>query len=131
MLCAKDIMTRNVVTIGANSTVKEAIEILLEAKISGLPVVDEYGRLIGIVTEFALLAIAYGEEVREEKVLKHMTTDLITVEPEDSIRTVADMCIMNRVRRVPVVKQGRLVGLIARRDVLKGIFEVASQQCAV
>ena len=131
MLCAKDIMTSNVVTVGANSTVKEAIEILLEEKISGLPVVDDNGRLIGIVTEFALLAIAYDEEVRQEKVLKHMTTELITVEPEDPIRTVADMCIMHRVRRVPVVKHGRLVGLIARRDVLKGIFEVATQSCTV
>lgn len=131
MLCAKDIMTSNVVTIGANSTVKEAIEILLNRKISGLPVVDDYGRLIGIVTEFALLAIAYDEEVRQDKVLKHMTTDLIMVEPEDSIRTVADMCIMHRVRRVPVVEHGRLVGLIARRDVLKGIFETSDKVCAV
>ena len=131
MLCAKDIMTSNVVTVGANSTVKEAIEILLEEKISGLPVVDDNGRLIGIVTEFALLAIAYDEEVRQEKVLKHMTTELITVEPEDPIRTVADMCIMHRVRRVPVVKHGRLVGLIARRDVLKGIFEATTQSCTV
>jgi len=124
-------MTSNVVTVGANSTVKEAIEILLEEKISGLPVVDDYGRLIGIVTEFALLAIAYDEEVRQEKVLKHMTTELITVEPEDPIRTVADMCIMHRVRRVPVVKHGQLVGLIARRDVLKGIFETSNQPCSI
>jgi predicted transcriptional regulator len=131
MLCAKDIMTSNVVTVSANSTVKEAIEILLEEKISGLPVIDDYGRLIGIVTEFALLAIAYDEGVRQEKVLKHMTTDLIMVEPEDSIRTVADMCIMHRVRRLPVVKQGHLVGLIARRDVLKGIFEARTQPCTV
>lgn len=131
MLCAKDIMTSNVVTVGANSTVKEAIEILLKEKISGLPVVDDYGRLIGIVTEFALLAIAYDEEVRQEKVLKHMTTELITVEPEDPIRTVADMCIMHRVRRLPVVKHGQLIGLIARRDVLQGIFEASNQPCSV
>ncbi len=121
-------MTDNVVTIGPNSTVQEAIEILLREKISGLPVVDEHGRLIGIVTEFALLAIAYSDEVRRDKVLKHMSSEVICVEADDPISKVADLCIIHRVRRVPVVTAGRLVGLIARRDVLKGLFE-ASQPC--
>ncbi|MDZ4655993.1 MAG: CBS domain-containing protein [Bythopirellula sp.] len=131
MLTANDIMTDNVVTIGPNATVQEAIEIVLQQKISGLPVVDANDRLIGIVTEFALLAIAYDEEVRQEKVLKHMTTELITVSPQDPIRKVADLCIMHRVRRVPVIENGRLIGLIARCDVLKGIYEVTKPACAV
>ena len=131
MLTAQDIMTDNVVTIGPNSTVQEAIEHLLREKISGLPVVDANGKLIGIVTEFALLAMAYDVSVRQEKVLKHMTTDLVTVAPDDPIRKVADLCIMHRVRRVPVVENGRLVGLIARCDVLKGIYEATLQACVV
>lgn len=130
MLTAQDIMTDNVMTIGPNATVQEALEILLREEISGVPVVDTHGKLIGIVTEFALLAIAYDEDIRQEKVLKHMTTELITVAPEDPIRKVADLCIMHRVRRVPVLRNGRLVGLIARRDVLKGIFE-AHTACSV
>lgn len=129
-LTAEDIMTGNVITIGPNATVQEAIDIILQEKISGLPVVDANDRLIGIVTEFALLAIAYDEDIRQEKVLKHMSTELITVAPEDPIRKVANMCIMHRVRRVPVIKQGRLVGLIARRDVIKGIFE-ANTACSL
>ncbi len=131
MLTARDIMTDNVMTIGPNATVQEAIEILLQHRISGLPVVDANDKLIGIVTEFALLAVAYDEEVRQEKVLKHMTTELITVAPEDPIRKVADLCIMHRVRRVPVIENGRLIGLIARCDVLKGIYEVTKRACAV
>lgn len=131
MLTAQDIMTDNVMTIGPNATVQEAIEILLEQRISGLPVVDNNGKLIGIVTEFALLATAYDLSVRQEKVMKHMTTDLITVAPSDPIRKVADLCIMHRVRRVPVVENGRLVGLIARCDVLRGIYEATLQPCEV
>lgn len=131
MLTAKDIMTDAVVTIAPNATVQYAIETLLRNKISGLPVVDADGRLIGIVTEFALLAMAYDVEIRQEKVFKHMTTDVISVDPDDPIRKVADKCITHRVRRVPVVRDGRLVGLVARRDVLAGIYENTLQACPV
>jgi CBS domain-containing protein len=131
MLTAQDIMTDNVVTIAPSATVQEAMEILLKNRISGLPVVDFDGRLIGVVTEFALLALAYDAEVRQEKVFKHMTTDVITVAPDDPIRKIADKCITHRVRRVPVVKDGRLVGLVARRDVLNGIYEDTLQASVV
>ena len=129
MQCARDIMNEDVVTVSPKSTVEEAIELLLDQCISGLPVTDPEGKLIGIVTEFALLAIAYDESVLKESVDKHMTTDLITVNPQDSIRTVADLCLVHRVRRLPVVQEGRLVGLIARRDVLQGVYEAVSASC--
>lgn len=129
MLRAQDIMNEDVVTVGPDSTVEEAIELLLEQRISGLPVTDPGGNLIGIVTEFALLAVAYDESVRREKVSQHMTTELITVAPEDTIRTVADLCLVHRVRRIPVVNCGRLVGLIARRDVLQGVYQSLVSPC--
>ncbi len=131
MLTARDIMTEDVVTISPTATVQEAIELLLLQRISGLPVTDPQGMLIGIVTEFALLAIAYDENIREEKVLKHMTSDLITVGPNDPIRKVADLCIVHRVRRVPVVENGRLLGLIARCDVLDGVYRTLQEPCSV
>jgi CBS domain-containing protein len=131
MLTAQDIMTDSVLSIGPNDTIQEAIETLIRHKISGLPVVDENGQLVGIITEFALLATAYDIEVRQEKILKHMTRELFAVEPDDPIRKVADLCIMHRVRRIPVVKDGRLLGLISRRDVLKGIYENTLQACVV
>ncbi len=131
MLTAQDIMTEDVVTVGSNAVVQEAMDILLEKQISGLPVVDAQGKLVGIVTEFALLAIAYDENIRQEKILKHMSTELITVSPEDSIRKVADLCIIHRVRRIPVVQDGRLLGLIARRDVLEGMYHPQKEVNAV
>jgi CBS-domain-containing membrane protein len=131
MLTARDIMSQSLVTISPEAKVQEAIETLMRRKISGLPVVDVNGQLVGIITEFALLAMAYDVEVRQEQVRKHMTTDVIAVHPDEPIRKVADTCIIHRVRRVPVVEGGRLVGLISRRDVLKGIYEDTLQACVI
>lgn len=122
MLVARDIMTDQIVSIRPTASVEEAIEQLLLQRISGLPVVDEQGRLVGIVTEFALLAIAYDPSIVRDPVSQHMTTDLLTVDVDDPIRKVADLCIVHRVRRIPVLENGRLVGLIARRDVLKAVY---------
>jgi len=129
MLTASDIMTEDVVTIQPESSIQEAIELLLLQRISGMPVTDSEGQLIGIVTEFALLAIAYDQKVCQDTVAQHMTTDLFTVEADEPINKVADLCIMHRVRRVPVLSDGRLVGLIARRDVLKAMYEAQVPVC--
>jgi CBS domain-containing protein len=123
MLTARDIMTEDVSTIRPSCTIQEAIELLLSRDISGLPVVDERGRLVGIVTEFALLAVAYDERVMQDAVAQHMTTDLLTVEASDPVRKVADLCVVHRVRRVPVMEDGKLVGLISRCDVLRAIYQ--------
>ncbi len=130
MLTAREIMTEDVVTIGPQASIQDAIELLLIQEFSGLPVTDEAGYLIGIVTEFALLAIAYDDSIREQTIADHMTTEVITVEADDSVRRVADLCIANRVRRLPVMDNGRLVGLIARRDVLKALYESKAPACS-
>ncbi|MBA3480212.1 MAG: CBS domain-containing protein [Pirellulales bacterium] len=126
MLTARDIMTENVVTILPSCSVRSAIEQLIHEQISGLPVVDENDQLVGIVTEFALLATAYDESITGESVDKHMTTDVLTVEVDDPVRKVADLFIVHRVRRVPVMEKGRIAGLISRRDVLKAVYEGSS-----
>jgi len=130
MLTASDIMTEDVVTIQPESSIQDAIELLLMQHISGLPVTDEEGQLIGIVTEFALLAIAYDQNIRQDTVAQHMTSDVLTIGPSDPINKVADLCIMHRVRRVPVVQDGRLIGLISRRDVLRAMYESKAPICA-
>jgi CBS domain-containing protein len=131
MLTARDIMTENVVTILPTCSVGSAIEQLIQEQISGLPVVDENERLVGIVTEFALLATAYDDSIASESVDKHMTTDVLTVDVEDAVRKVADLFIVHRVRRVPVMDNGRIVGLISRRDVLKAVYEGSSRLSGV
>ncbi len=129
MLTARAIMTEDVVTIDQNASIKDAIELLLLQRISGLPVTDREGQLLGIVTEFALLAIAYDDKVQGDTVGQHMTTELFTVGPNDPINKVADLCLLHRVRRVPVAENGRLLGLISRRDVLKSLYEAQAPVC--
>jgi CBS domain-containing protein len=123
MLTAGAIMTPDIVTVQPESSIEEAIELLLDKQISGLPVTDQTGRLVGVITEFALLAVAYDQRVKNHTVGQHMTRELITVDVNDSISRVADLCIVHRVRRVPVMNDGRLVGLIARRDVLRALID--------
>jgi CBS domain-containing protein len=122
VITARDIMTEDLVTIRPSAPLREAVEQLLAREISGLPVVDDSDRLVGIITEFALMAVAYDKKVLNEPVSQHMTTELLTVDVKDSVRKVADLCVVHRVRRVPVMENGRLVGLVARRDVLKAMF---------
>jgi CBS domain-containing protein len=131
MLTARDIMTDHVVTIGPDAFLQEAIEVLLEMGVSGLPVIDDRGQLIGIISEFALLTTAYDATTACDRVGQHMTAEVLTVNIDDPIRKVADYFIVHRVRRVPVMDRGRIAGLITRRDVLKAVFENEPQVCQV
>ena len=121
MLTANDIMTDDLTTIRPEAPIEDAIDLLLNRQISGLPVTDDDGHLVGVITEFALLAMVYDQQVKNHTVEQHMTRELITVNYDDPISRVADLCIVHRVRRLPVMKHGRLVGIIARRDVLKAL----------
>jgi CBS domain-containing protein len=123
MLTAAAMMTEELVTISPEASIQEATELLLEKQISGLPVVDHDGRLVGVITEFALLAMVYDQSVQHQPVSRHMTREVITVDADDPVNRIADLCIVHRVRRLPVMKDGRLVGLIARRDVLKTMYQ--------
>ncbi|MEQ8616241.1 MAG: CBS domain-containing protein [Lacipirellulaceae bacterium] len=130
MTKASEIMSTNLTVIDQNCSVKEAIDTLLEKNISGLPVTDDFGHLVGIVTEFALLAIAYDHKVTNDTIAEHMTTNVLSVEADEPVNKVADLCIVHRVRRVPVMDNGKLVGMISRRDVLKAIYQESSAALA-
>ena len=125
MQTAKDLMTTDILTIGMDCPVQRAIDILLEKEISGLPVTGRDGRLLGILTEFALLAIAYDPQVGSCAVAEYMSGEVISVDPETTIERIADLLILHRIRRVPVVADGKLVGLISRRDVLRAASKSA------
>jgi CBS domain-containing protein len=129
MMTAGAIMTSSLVTVRPDASIEEAIDLVLREQVSGLPVLDDDGRLVGVITEFALLAIAYDRRVNNHTVSQHMTRDLITVDVDDPVSRVADLCIVHRVRRVPVIKDSRLVGVIARRDVLRSLVENPQAAC--
>jgi CBS domain-containing protein len=130
MLTAREIMTDNLVTVRPEDSIENAIQLLLDREISGLPVANEHGHLVGVITEFALLGIVYDQLIKNQTVEQHMTRELITVDIDDPVSRVADLCIVHRVRRVPVMKNGKLVGVIARRDVLRALHEGLVPACA-
>jgi CBS domain-containing protein len=130
MLTARQIMTDDLITVRPEDSIEHAIQLLLEEEISGMPVINDQGHLVGVITEFALLGVVYDHQIKDQTVEQHMTRELITVDIDDPVSRVADLCIVHRVRRVPVMKNGRLVGVIARRDVLRALHAAEVEACA-
>ncbi len=129
MLTAQDIMRTDIVTIAPDRTLREAVQTLLEHRISGLPVVEQGGRLLGIISEFALLAIAYDPPSRNMPVREHMTRHVISVTPDTPITQMADTFILHRIRRLPVVDNGQLVGVVSRRELLGATLDSVEPVC--
>ena len=120
----RDFMTSPVITVTADMEAHEAIGLLLKHRISGAPVVEMDGmdkRLVGIISEKDFLAILTGGAFYDQepsKVADFMKTECLTVEPDTDLFTVADIFMKVHYRRLPVVEDGRLVGIVSRRDVL-------------
>ena len=119
-----DYMSRRVITLSPDQGVHDAILILLENKISGAPVVDGSGKLMGMFSESdclkgALQASYHSTEIGS--VSEYMTLDLQTVSGDTSILDAAEIFLADHRRRLPVVDDGKLVGQISRRDLLRAI----------
>lgn len=119
-----DYMSRRVITLSPEQSVHDAISVLLEHKISGAPVVDENGQLKGMFSESdclkgALEASYHGTEIGP--VSEYMTLDLQTVTGQTSILDAAEIFLADHRRRLPVVDDGKLVGQISRRDLLRAM----------
>ena len=145
MLTAADVMTRNVITVGKETTVRELADLFVSHRISSLPVTEKDGTLLGMVTETDLIeqdrnlhiptvfslfdGVFYLESERKlEQQLKKMTGKTVadifspkvqTATPETPISTIADVMSANRYNAVPVVSGRKLVGIVARIDLIK------------
>lgn len=126
-----DYMSRRVITLSPDLSVHEAIRILLENQISGAPVVDSTGQLIGMFSESdclkgALQASYHSTEIGH--VAEYMTRDLQTVSGDTSILDAAEIFLADHRRRLPVVDAGKLVGQISRRDLLRAMDDFSRKQ---
>lgn len=146
-MTARDIMKADVVTIGPTATVRDLAELLATHEISGVPVIDESGALVGVVTEGDVIlqdadlhfphyiqfldSVIYLESVRKfeerfrktfgNRVADVMSTEVLTVSPDASIHEVTTLMADNEVNRVPVLEEGKLVGIITRGDIVRAI----------
>ena len=140
-ISVRDVMTKNVIKIRADADLNEVTNLLSGNRISGLPVVDEDNRVIGLITEADVLSMAgmrkdhgfkdiirhiLGEPLSRPKESRRlrdvMTSPAITTGPEADIREVALTLDEKRIKRLPVVdEQGRLIGVISRADIVRAI----------
>ncbi|MDX1803205.1 MAG: CBS domain-containing protein [Alcanivorax sp.] len=118
-----DYMSRQVITVSPGLPVSEAIRVLLQHKISGAPVLDG-DKLVGVFSESDCLKGALEASYHDTEigtVAEYMSTDVQSVSAEMSVLDVAEIFLTDHRRRLPVVEQGKLVGQISRRDVLKAM----------
>jgi len=115
---AADIMKCGVTTIRKDESVYEAIRILVEKNISGLPVVDDTG-MVGIITEKDVLKIMFETEFISGTVEDYMTSDIISFDEQDSLADIYECLITNSFRRVPILHNNKLSGIISRADLIK------------
>ncbi len=119
---AKQAMSRGLVTLRPDMDVLEALRILVEQSLSGAPVVDQTGNLVGMLTERDCMQIALGAGYHGEdggRVEHFMTHPAVTVDARTPITEIAVRFAESHFRRLPVMEQGRLIGIISRSDVLK------------
>lgn len=116
------VMKRKLFTVRPDSLVPEAMAIMSDYALSGLPVVEEGMRLVGIITEKDVMPYFYGSQQPPETVGELMTSDVTAFGPEDNVIDICECLIDNQFRRVPIVKNGALMGLISRADVIRYIL---------
>ena len=121
MPSVKDIMTKNVVSIGVNNSVFEAAELMSSKQVSCLVIMD--GEVpIGIVTERDIVRRVVAKKMPlDSKVSEIMSTSLITVDPDASVKEAARLMSSNKIRRLPVLKQNRLVGIVVAADFVRNL----------
>ncbi len=148
MLKAKDIMSEELITVTPATPVIEAARILLEKRINGLPVVDEAGRLVGIICQSDLVAqqkrfpipsvfnLLDGlipisspkglekemQKIAASRVAEAMSSNPETVNPESSLEEIATLMVSKGFHTLPVVERGKLVGIIGKEDVLRTLL---------
>lgn len=119
-------MAKRLVTLHPQTNVVEAMAVLLDKKISGAPVVDDSGALVGVLSEVDLMKIIIQDSYYDEAagvVGDFMRFPVDTVDADTDIYSLAERFITEHRRRYPVVRHGKLVGQISRRDVLRAAEE--------
>lgn len=126
-LTARDFMIKKLVTLRPSMDVIEAVQMLLKNRISGAPVVEPDGTFLGVFSEkcamHVILDAAY-EQLPSNEVRAFMDADAKTIFPDTHLLSVAQLFLLTPYRRLPVLEDGKLVGQVSRRDVLKAAMDL-------
>ena len=110
-----DVMISDVLVVHPGTTVDDAVRLIVDHRITGVPVVDDDHRILGIVAESDILG-KRGQNVEDV-----MTRDVITTTEATTLDSAAEIMLTRRIRRLPVVRDGRLVGILTRADLLRHV----------
>ena len=114
-MLAKDIMTRDIIMVKPQMTVKQLAMLLIKNQISGAPVAAEDGKIVGIVSEADILA----KKARQVKGI--MSTKVVSVNEETPVEEIAQIMAMHKIKRLPVMKGNKIVGIVSRADIVSAI----------
>ena len=128
-LKVSDYMATKLITFGPDQRMHEVIEILLKNRISGAPVINEENELVGIVSEGDCLrqiseSQYHNFPISEGKVSDYMVRNVITIDGNMSIFDAASRFLKSKIRRFPVVENGKVVGQISQKDVMKAVLDL-------
>ena len=147
---ARDVMIRSVVSVSPNETIARAIRLMLQNRISGLPVIDTFGRLVGMVTEGDFLRRAETATARQRprwleffvgpgrmadeyvhthgrKISDVMTADPISVQEDTALDEVVTLMEKRQIKRVPVVRGDQVVGIVSRANLLHALAGLSAR----
>jgi predicted transcriptional regulator len=129
----EDHMTRRLITFHPDQTMNEVVDTLLAKKISGAPVIDDNNNLVGVISEGDCLKEVVKGKYNNfpsllGKVSEHMAKDVKFVAPEMNIFELAQLFLNLRLRRFPVLQDGKLVGQISQKDVMRAVIKLNTLQ---
>ncbi len=123
MFKVKDIMTTDLITVTPETPVGQAMKILTENEITGMPVVDDDMRLVGIISEKDVLELLHDIENNDLNVKQFMTAEVAYFEQDTNLIDICDFLTKKDFRRVPITSNGRLVGILTRKDIIRYIVD--------
>ena len=131
-ILVSDYMKRNVVYFHPEDNLRNVINVLLEKKISGGPVIDHNKNLLGIISEGDCLKQIsetryYNSPETEKKVKDYMTKNVFTINENTSVYEAINLFLERKKRKFPIVKNGKLVGLITQKEILKAFLKMQQQ----
>ena len=128
MLPVKSFMTAGVISVNPDTPIYEALSLLAKNKISGIPVVNEEDNVVGVLSEKDVLRILVDKKLGiKSTVDDYMSRDVICFTEEDSAIDICKFFIRSHIRRVPIVNDGKLVGIVSRADIIPLILEAKNK----
>lgn len=112
---AKDIMTREIITVDLSTSIKNLAKLLVQQQISGAPVMDKKGQIVGVVSEADIVA-KKGKQVKDI-----MSKKVVAIGEETPVKKIASLMATHKINRLPVMRRNELVGIVSRADIVGAI----------